>query len=71
MVHAFFYKKVVYKKVYIKWPKIKKVLIYNIQDPKKFHKKVHKKGLYMDPGAVKEVSLWENSFSKKNESLTK
>ena len=25
-----FYKKVVYKKVYIKWPKIKKVFIYNI-----------------------------------------
>ena len=29
-VHAFFYKKVVYKKVYIKWPKLKKVFIYNI-----------------------------------------
>ena len=43
-LHAFFYKKVVYKKVYIKWPKIKKVPIYNIQDPKKVHKKVRKKG---------------------------
>ena len=53
----FIYKKVVYKKVYnIKWLKIKKLLIYNIQDSKKFHKKVHKKGLYMNPCTVKEFS---------------
>ena len=29
-LHAFFYTKVVHKKVHIKWPKIKKVLIYSI-----------------------------------------
>lgn len=38
-VHAFLYKKVVYKKVFIKLLKIKKVLIYNPPEPKKFHKK--------------------------------
>ena len=36
----FLSKKVVYKKVYIDWPKIKKVLIYNIQYPKKVHQNV-------------------------------
>ena len=36
----FFYRKVVYMKLYMKWPKMKKVLVYNVQDHKKFHKKV-------------------------------
>ena len=29
-------------------PKVKKLFIYNTQDSKKVHKKVHKKGLYMN-----------------------
>ena len=37
-------------------PKVKKLFIYNIQDSKKVHKKVHKKGLYINPCAVKEFS---------------
>ena len=35
----FFYKKVVYKKVYIKQPKIKKVLIYNLPKLRNFIRK--------------------------------
>ena len=30
LITLFFYKKVVYKKVYIKWPKLKKVFMYNM-----------------------------------------
>ena len=70
LIHAFFYKKVVYKKVYIKWPKIKKVLIYNIQHPKEFHKKVHKKGLYMKTHVRQRIfKKCVDSIEKQNKSF--
>ena len=37
-------------------PKVKKLFIYNTQDSKKVHKKVHKNTLYINPCAVKEFS---------------
>ena len=39
--------------------KIKKVLIYNPPYPKKFHKKVRKKVLYVHPSTVQE--FWRNA----------